>query len=469
MRVRGLRTALVIVSGAALVLGACSSSSKTSGSASGGSAAGTTTTANSHPSLLASNGPCDPAKKHYPLGIITTFASPVLSLGDQVKALEVSVKAFNKRGGIGGHCGDVMSCDEKADPNLEVDCARKLVAAGVVATLNDTTSVNPGPTSEVFAAAGVPRVGISPGIPELSSPVSYMIGAGGVGTTFMMVPACTRNGHKKLAAITVDSPQIGALIAALGPMLKAYGAEIVSKAPVPAGTTDFQQFTLAAEKAGATCAILPLGNNEAVQVLQAAKQLGSKLTFSGSLGTFGRKDMRDLGDFASQVYLNAELPPVTADQQRWPILADVIADLSASGDPALQAETLKSSPVRSWVAMYSLVKIVQDFGKPDDVSKEAITAAMKAAKDVDHFGLIPPWTPDKSITGPGPLSRISQPWYYVTKWDSAKKDFTVLDSQFNVLSELGGKIEYAQPDEKPGAPSSSASTSTTAASGTTAK
>ena len=44
--------------------------------------------------------------------------------------------------------------------------------------------------------------------------------------------------------------------------------------------------------------ILPLGENEAVQVLQAAKQLNSKLDFSVSLGTFGKDDIKQFGSFA---------------------------------------------------------------------------------------------------------------------------------------------------------------------------
>lgn len=409
--------------------------------------------------LLWDNGECDPAEDPYPVGIITVFESPVLSLVDQVTALEASVEAFNKRGGIGGHCIKLTTCDSEGDPNKEADCARQFVDQGIVATLNDTTSFNPQAVKELFEAAGLPRFHISPAVQELNSTVSFPIGAGGTGTTFMMVPACARNGHTKIAAIHVDTPQIGPLFAALGGMLKAYGAEIVARLPVPAGTTDFQQFTLAAERAGATCAIVPLGENEAVQVLQAAQQLGSDMTFSASLGTFGQADVAALGDFASQLYFNAELPPITGDQDRWPILEEAIADLEASGDAELQEDQIKSSPFRSWLAVYSFVKVIEEFGTPDTITREAVMAAIKAAKDVDHFGLIPSWTPTASVTGPGPFASISQPWYYVVTFEDG--EFVVSDEQYHVVNELQGKIEYPQPGESGG------STSTTAASPTT--
>jgi ABC-type branched-subunit amino acid transport system substrate-binding protein len=413
--------------------------------------------------LLADDGPCDTSLDPYPVGITTVFESPVLSLVDQVTALEASVDAFNSRGGIGGHCMDLTTCDSGADPNKEVDCARQFVDDGVVATLNDTTSFNPQGVIDVLEPAGLPRIGISPAVEELSSPVTYAIGAGGTGTTFMMLPPLLRAGMKKIAVIHVDTPTIAALFSAMQPMLDASGAELVAKIPVPAGTTDFQQFILAAEDAGAEGVMLPLGENEAVQVLQAAQQLGSELTYSASLGTFGQADVQEFGDFADQLVLNAELPPVTGDQERWPILADVIADLSASGEPELQGDQIKSSPFRSWVAVYSLVKIIEDFGDPDDISREAITAAFDAATDVDHFNLIPPWTPSASVAGPGPFSRVSQPWYYEVTFDTDTGEFVVADDLMNVVLELGGQTDYEQPpaSSSAGEPAAEEETTTT--------
>jgi branched-chain amino acid transport system substrate-binding protein len=443
----------------ALVAVGCSSDKKTTTGA-GASGSSSSSSSGQAKSLLPNKGPCDTSKPTYKIGITTVFESAVLTLKDQVTAAQASVKAFNARGGIGGHCMDLETCDTKADPNKEVDCARQFVADGVVATVNDTTTFNDKATADVFNQAGLPRVGDSPGSSSLGSATSYPIGAGGTGTTFMMVPGCTRNGHKKIAAIHVDSATIGALFSALGPMLNAYGAQFVVKLPVPAGTTDFQQFILAAQKAGADCIILPLGINEARQVLSAAQQLGSTLPISASLGTFSRSVAESLGDLAKNMIFNAEIPPATGDQTRWPILADLIRDLSASGDPLLQKDTLQSSPSRSWVAVYDLVTIVEKFGKPDDISRQAITAALDAATNVDHFGLTPPWTP-KHNPALGPFSAISQPWYWVATWDAAAKNFKLSDQQFNVVAELGGKTDYPQPT------AAGASTTTTAAGAST--
>jgi|GEM_PF-1554634 len=473
MRCRFSKSARAVVVIAAIVTlaAACGddsgkSSSNTTTAASGGSSGGGTTSSGGATTvasakssgLLSDNGPCKSDLPPYPVGMITVFETPVASAIDQVHALEASVKAFNARGGIGGHCMKVTACDDKADPNKAVDCARQLVSDGIVATLNDTESFNPAGVISIFEPAGLPRVVLLPAGPELASKISYPIGMGGTGTTFAMVPTCARAGFKKIAAIHFESPLVGPLFQALGPMLKAYGAQMVATIPVPAGTTDYQQFILKAQQAGAECVILALANSEAVQVLNAAKDLNTKLLFSGSLGTFGLKDLENYGKFGEQIYLNDDIPPVT-NVADYPIYADVIKDLSASGDPQLQADTLRSQPVRSWIAVYLLKEIVEKFGTPDVISRDAITAAIKKAKDVNVFGLIPPWTPSDTSKIPS-FAAVSNPWYNSVHYDDTKKAFVVQPDKLNMINEVTGQINYAQPG--------AATTPTTAATATTA-
>jgi ABC-type branched-subunit amino acid transport system substrate-binding protein len=394
--------------------------------------------------LLTDDGPCDEAMDPYPIGIMTVFESPVLSLIDQVDAAEASVEAFNSRGGIGGHCMELTSCDTGLDPNGEVDCARQLVDDGMVATVHDTTAANPAGVIEATEPAGLPRIGISPGSEELSASNSFPIGAGGVGTTIMMPAQLAQAGHTKIAMIHVDTPPIQALPPLLEPMLDAYGAELTAMIPVAQGTTDYQQFILAAQDSGATGVMLPLGEAEAVQVIRAAEQLGSDLEFATSLGTFGQADAADLGSFADQVLFNSELPPVTAPIDEWPILGDVVTDLAASGEPELQIDQIKSSSFRSWLAVYALDQVVEQFGNPDDISREAITAAFESASDVDMFELIPPWTP-RGGSGEGLFGAVSNPWYYQVTFDVDEGNFVVGDDRLNVVEELAGNLEYTQP------------------------
>jgi ABC-type branched-subunit amino acid transport system substrate-binding protein len=405
-------------------------------------AASTTTTGNG---TIKNEGPCDKSKSKVPVAALIVGATPTLDLQDQADALVASAKQFNKKyNGIGGHCFDLTVCDVKDDPNTAADCARQVAASDAVATLNDTTPFGAAQVVSILKAAGIPRVDVSPGTDELADPNSYAIGAGGAGTTFMMVPPLTRNGYKKIYMIGVDVPTIDALKQIMGTMAKAYGAEIIGLSKVPAGTTDFSQFVTAAEDAGADSVILPLGDNEAKQVLQAAQQLNSKLAFSVSQGTFGRADIKALGKFAKQMYFNAEIPPPTASTKTWPVLKNIKADIASGGQKENQPELLKSSPVRSWIALWHLKTIMENSGNVDNITKETVAAAMNSATDVDTFGLIPPWTPNKpsNILG-GVFSRVSNPWYYYETWNG--KDYVIAKNKLNVAEELNGNTKYDQP------------------------
>ncbi len=391
-------------------------------------------------------GACDKSKPPIDVAIMTVFESPQLSLIDQVDAMKASVTAFNKNyKGVGGHCLRLTTCDEENDPNKAEQCARTIVGdSKIVATLNDTIVAggNTKAVAQIFSGGGLPRVDSSPNTDDLSAPNVYAIGGGGVGTTFMMAPPLLQTGHKKLYMVGVDTPTIEILPRVMEPMIKSYGAQFVGLSKVPGGTTDFQQFITAAEDAGADGVLLPLGENEAVQVLRAAQQLGTKLDFSASLGTFGKTDVASFGKFAKQIHFNAELPPITGDPARWPILPTAIKDLSASGKKELQKDQIKSSPFRSWVAVYHFKTIMEKFGDPDNVSRQSVTAAMNAATDVDSFGLIPLWSPNTTqpvLT----FTRVSQPWYYSVSWDGKK--FVVEKKHINLVEELAGRHDYEQP------------------------
>jgi ABC-type branched-subunit amino acid transport system substrate-binding protein len=394
---------------------------------------------------IETEGPCDKKLDPIPLAAIIVGETPTLDLQDQADALVSSGKAFNKKyNGVGGHCVSIKVCDPGVDPNQTADCARQVADSDAVATLNDTTPAGAQGVLDILEPAGVARVGVSPGTEELASEITYAIGAGGAGTTFMMVPPLARDGFKKLYLIGVDLPAIDALKAIMGTMAKAYGAEIIGLSKVPAGTTDYQQFVTAAEDAGADSVILPLGDNEAKQVLQAAKQLGSKLDFSVSWGTFGKSDIAALGSFAKQLHFNAEIPPATASTKTWPVLRPLTADVAAGGPKENQRESLKSSPMRSWIALWHFKTIMENFGDPDNVTRESVVAAMNAATDVDTFGLIPPWAPntESNILG-GAFSRVSNPWYYYGTWDGKK--FVIAKDKLNIENELNGEIDYEQP------------------------
>jgi ABC-type branched-subunit amino acid transport system substrate-binding protein len=292
------------------------------------------------------DGPCDEAKPPLKVGLMTVFESPVLSLEDQAKALEASATAFNARGGANGSCIQVTTCDDGANPEQAVACVRTIDEAGVVASVNDQGTTAQKEVSEAMAAAKIPRIASNVTNSDWGDPNAYPLDASGTGVTFLLPQALIDADVDKIATIRVDLAAASALIGILEDIYP--DATFPADIPVPAGTTDFTQFILKAQEAGATGVTLALGEQEAIQVVKAGQQLGTDLKIGSSLGSFANSNVVELGDFAEQMVFLWSFAPASIDI---PVYEALRADLAASGEEALQPENLKASPMRSWIGL----------------------------------------------------------------------------------------------------------------------
>jgi ABC-type branched-subunit amino acid transport system substrate-binding protein len=388
--------------------------------------------------LMWDDGPCDEAKPTVALGQIAPFAAGAISLEDQAIAAKASAEAFNRRGGIAGRCIEMVTCDEGGDPNQATDCARDLVARGVVAEVNDSVISAADVVLDTFTQAGVPRLDGSPAPVAFDSDTTYALGLGGLGNTVLMVPPLAADGLRRFAIIRADVPGAAALQTILEPMVTAYGGEIVADVPVTIGTSDYTQFVLAAQSAGAEGVLMAAGPEEVIQVLRAADELGTDLRFSLSLGSVGRGDVEALGDLADQLVFNGELPPATVDPEPYPLLAVAVRELADSGEEVLQPDAVTNASLKSWVYMYALIRVIRDAGVTD-VTPATVTQALQAATEVDMGGLTPAWTPN--ATSDGVFRRVSNPWYWTASWDPETDNFVVDPDQLDGVALLAGDVD----------------------------
>ena len=91
--------------------------------------------------------------------------------------------------------------------------------------------------------------------------------------------------------------------------------------------------------------------------MRAGQQLSTDLLIGSSLGTFSHATVAELGDFAEQMVFLWSFAPATVDL---PVYEALRADLAASGEESLQPENLKASPMRSWIGLYALLKMIRD-------------------------------------------------------------------------------------------------------------
>src|SRR6185369_9516887 len=105
-------------------------------------------------------------------------------------------------------------------------------------------------------------------------------------------------------------------------------------------------------------------------------------------------------------------PNVNSDPKQFPGLKLLVQDMKAGG---LDLADVNGQSVNPWVAVLAL-KTVVEMAKPATVDAASVLTALKAAKDVDLQGMIPPWTPSR--TDPSPIfTNISNPYVYAQRFD----------------------------------------------------
>jgi ABC-type branched-subunit amino acid transport system substrate-binding protein len=290
---------------------------------------------------------------------------------------------------------------------------REIDDAGVVATVNDQGTAGQAEVSAAMADAGIPRVASNVTQDDWGDPNAYPLDASGTGVTFLMPQALVEEDITEIGSIRVDLAAASALAGLLEQVYADNGVTIPFDVPVPAGTTDYSQFILGAQNAGVGGVFLPLGEQEAVQVVRAGQQLNTELAISASLGSFPHATISELGDFAERMRFTWSFPPATFDL---PVYDALRADLAASGEEALQPENLKTSPMRSWIGLYALLRMMRD-ADMQEFTRDGITTMLREAQDVpmlDIFGG-ENWTPNQDH--PGLFKRAGMNHWAIYQWD----------------------------------------------------
>jgi ABC-type branched-subunit amino acid transport system substrate-binding protein len=371
------------------------------------------------------DGPCDPAREPLRIGLMTIFESAMLSLEDQALALEAAAVAFNKRGGANGACIEVTTCDDGGLVDQAIACARTIEDAGVVATVNDQGTAGQAEVSAAMAQAGIPRVASNVANQDWGDANAYPIDASGTGVTFLQPQALVEEDVTEIGLVRVSLSSAAALAGFLAQVYDGKATFPVDL-PVPDGTTDFSQFILGPQDAGADGISISLGEQEAVQVIRAGEQLNTELRIGASLGTFPHATVADFGEIAGQMVFLSAFAPATADI---PVYAALRDDLAASGEESLQPENLKTSPMRSWIGLYALLKMMRD-AQMTEFTGEGITTMLRQATNVPMLGIYGDqnWTPN--LDHPGLFKRAGIDGWSTWSWDAEAEAPNGLDGNF---------------------------------------
>jgi ABC-type branched-subunit amino acid transport system substrate-binding protein len=423
---RAVKT-LVIATALAAAIAGCGGSSKSSSSSSSSSSAAATPTFKGKPIVVS----------------VTAFDNTQLGSEAQAWAgAKAAARAIDAKGGIKGHQLEIQTCNNNADPNGELSCARQAVQGSAIATAGDLTLFNDKGFLTELLHGGLTAVGDStPEPPENELPNSYPIDFSPGGLAQCASPAIRKaTGQTKVGTVVQNVPASiddGELIDAAAHTL---GAGPAGKVVVSTGVSDYSP--IVEQVAGLHTNLLGvvMGTPAFTAFLAAGTSAARSYDVCSIDGLLNGDPLIKLASAAGNFYLGAALPPLSA-VTRYPGLKLFIADMKAeeaTGDSAASTTPTNyvSTALRSWLAVNVIAQIA---GKlPNPTSRAAFSAAIAKDKDATTDGILPPLNFTKP-EGAGPFARVFNPSAFLIKWDPTSKDFVLAPGAptINGLKSLG--------------------------------
>ena len=252
-------------------------------------------------------------------------------------------KMQNAAGGVNGHPIQVITCNDQADPNMAVTCAREAVADKVTALVGGLTlydnSVFP-----IIAAAGIPWIGLNPlGSLGYTSPDSYATGA----SAFTYTAAAYYAGKDcgTVAAVRTEGATDTALLNNFAiPGMADAGKKFATVVTV--GITQSDLSGPAAQVSSAQCLYMQLPPQLSEAMVKALQANGSHPHIFSISGTF-TDDVKNAAPSVTQgATVIAETPPA-ATSDRWAQARAAIAKYSGAGSVDLANDNV----LNTWTAM----------------------------------------------------------------------------------------------------------------------
>jgi ABC-type branched-subunit amino acid transport system substrate-binding protein len=310
---------------------------------------------------------------------------------------------------------EAVVCDTKGDANGEVGCARELVDAGVVATVNDLAYNNPSGVDEVLQSAGIPRIGLgTTGVGTTS--LAFPLSTGVVGAYVADAVGFEKKGKTKVVLVRTDAATGAGFADFLRPSFEKAGVDIVGDVAIATGSTDYTPYVAEIQRSNPDAVILAIDNTSAAQLIAAMQQLNYRPLLGGHPGSFPMETLEKFRDNTTGAVVPEAFPyPSPNNVKAFPGLKQFFADMKASKKKILDPKDLQPTSFYPWVSTMALVNAMKG---ADTVTKESIAATLRTAQDIDLMGLSQPWTP--STPGFSVFSGFSNPYVYISRFDGKK-------------------------------------------------
>jgi ABC-type branched-subunit amino acid transport system substrate-binding protein len=400
---------VAIACAGALAFAGCGSSDDSGSTSTSSSTSGSATTA----SADAPTG--TPVK----LGVVYTTGSPIQNSGQVAAADKAAIAVLNANGGLAGHPVELVTCDDKGDPNETATCGRKMVSEKVAAVAGGVL-INGAALNPILAAAKIPQVGIVPYVPvEFNAKNVYTFNGGGFFAESFLAAYAGKE-QLKTSIVAAQSAAAQGFVKGMEATISAMGSKYVNNVPVSANQADWAPIVAGVTRNGADTAQSLVDTEQTKQLLAANESAGAPIKHVLTISPFSAADSDAIGGDAafSRIVIGSPFPPFNQDSPTMSRFRDELAAEEKTGDAdaALGKQDLAS--LGGWLSIQALAELAKNGALKGDVTAASVTAALDSAKDLDLGGLIPPWTP----TAPGPkgFSRVSNTKNYLIVYDGTE-------------------------------------------------
>ena len=296
-------------------------------------------------------------------------------------------------------------------------CVRSMIGDKVMAMVGDEMVSYEQSGDQLFSAAGIASVAPIAYSYDYQDPNSYLLSAGQIFNNAAQDVAAVRYGGKRVGYVVVNIPTTVPYMAAHKKLLPLISGTYTGDVEIPEVATDYSDPAAALEATKPD--VIDDDATEAADIevfknMAALGFTGKEVTAADALTL---SDFQGLGSLANKMLIVSAFPPISAASQ-FPGMEQYKTDMAAelaSGDKtaAGYATFNRDIALEGYFGVIAVQKIAD---QAKATTAAAFKTAINAATNVNLGGVIPLWSPNKSVSTAVP--RASTDSEYISEWDN---------------------------------------------------
>lgn len=301
------------------------------------------------------------------------FSLPEFRIGG-----EVAINAINAAGGVNGAQIEVVSCLADASPEGSINCANKLIEAGVVLAYTGIDVASDAAVS-LYAKAKIPYITSNGwGPAQEKDPNAFIMHAAGGAYFSTPLLAFQKQGIKKVAVVFEDTAAGRAYQPMIGEFAKTLGLEIITTIIDPV-KPDWTGALATSKSQGAEAIWGQLQEPGCIGLVTAADAVKfDGIVFAGSCSVY----MAVTGDKAIGSYNQSDLyfpnTRAVAPAKIQTRIDEYIAAMTAAGQEKL-IDGFAPAPYSAW---YELHSVLQSIDAATPITSESVLAALNSGATI---------------------------------------------------------------------------------------